>query len=99
MDTPSINNNNLSESRIPLTKKQRIYKFYEGDGSTASTIFIFFSICFVLISVLGLVLGSIHEFQIPIKQKHKPLTTNDISNSDNKNELFNKNGKMIKINF
>ncbi|KAE9548424.1 hypothetical protein FO519_008362 [Halicephalobus sp. NKZ332] len=49
--------------------KERIYRFTEGDGSFPSTVFTFLSICFVLISVLGLILGSIHEFQVPIQKK------------------------------
>lgn len=45
-----------------------MHRFCEGDGTIASTVFTFISICFVLISVLGLVLGSIEEFQIPYKR-------------------------------
>lgn len=45
--------------------RQRLHRFCEGDGTLASNIFTFLSICFVLISVFGLVLGSIEEFQIP----------------------------------
>ncbi|GMT35104.1 hypothetical protein PFISCL1PPCAC_26401 [Pristionchus fissidentatus] len=43
--------------------RHRIHLFCEGDGSLASTLFSFASISFVLISVIGLVLGSIHELQ------------------------------------
>ncbi|KHN86752.1 Potassium voltage-gated channel subfamily B member 2 [Toxocara canis] len=46
--------------------RMRIHRFCEGDGTIASTLFSFASISFVLISVLGLVIGSIHEFQQPI---------------------------------
>ncbi|VDK47193.1 unnamed protein product [Anisakis simplex] len=46
--------------------RMKIHRFCEGDGTTASTLFSFASISFVLISVLGLVFGSIHEFQQPI---------------------------------
>uniref|UniRef100_A0AC34Q271 BTB domain-containing protein n=1 Tax=Panagrolaimus sp. JU765 TaxID=591449 RepID=A0AC34Q271_9BILA len=62
------------------TLKNRIYKFTEGDGTCGSAVFTSFSICFVLISVLGLILGSIHEFQIPISKKgnvSKRLDPND----------------------
>ena len=44
--------------------RARIYAFCEGDGSLPSTLFTFGSISFVLISVIGLVLGSIHELQV-----------------------------------
>lgn len=44
--------------------RSRIHQFCEGDGSLFSTLFTFGSITFVLISVIGLVLGSIHEFQV-----------------------------------
>uniref|UniRef100_A0A915AWC9 Potassium channel tetramerisation-type BTB domain-containing protein n=4 Tax=Parascaris univalens TaxID=6257 RepID=A0A915AWC9_PARUN len=50
----------------PQTVRMRVRKFCEGDGSMASTLFSFASISFVLISVFGLVFGSIHEFQQPI---------------------------------
>ncbi|KAI6226120.1 hypothetical protein M3Y99_01328500 [Aphelenchoides fujianensis] len=50
------------------TMRERLYRFCEGDGTTASTIFAGISICFVLISVGGLVLGSIEEFQIPYER-------------------------------
>uniref|UniRef100_A0A9J2Q758 BTB domain-containing protein n=1 Tax=Ascaris lumbricoides TaxID=6252 RepID=A0A9J2Q758_ASCLU len=50
----------------PQTIRMRMHRFCEGDGSVASTLFSFASISFVLISVLGLVFGSIHEFQQPI---------------------------------
>uniref|UniRef100_A0AC34FQW0 BTB domain-containing protein n=1 Tax=Panagrolaimus sp. ES5 TaxID=591445 RepID=A0AC34FQW0_9BILA len=52
-----------------LTLRERIYQFTEGDGSYTSLIFTSLSIGFVLISVLGLVLGSIHEFQVQIHKK------------------------------
>ena len=48
--------------------RQRLHRFCEGDGSIPSTVFTFTSICFVLISVFGLVLGSIEEFQIPYQR-------------------------------
>ncbi|KAK6062285.1 K+ channel tetramerization domain protein [Cooperia oncophora] len=44
--------------------RSRIHHFCEGDGSLLSTLFTFGSISFVLISVIGLILGSIHEFQV-----------------------------------
>lgn len=44
--------------------RARIHAFCEGDGSLPSTLFTFGSISFVLISVIGLVLGSIHELQV-----------------------------------
>ncbi|ETN83674.1 K+ channel tetramerization domain protein [Necator americanus] len=52
----------------------RIHQFCEGDGSLLSTLFTFGSISFVLISVIGLILGSIHEFQVPIV-KHGKIST------------------------
>lgn len=48
----------------PQTIRMRMHRFCEGDGSVASTLFSFASISFVLISVLGLVFGSIHDFQV-----------------------------------
>uniref|UniRef100_A0A8R1HXR6 Ion_trans domain-containing protein n=1 Tax=Caenorhabditis japonica TaxID=281687 RepID=A0A8R1HXR6_CAEJA len=54
------------EKKIELhdrSLRSRIHQFCEGDGSLLSTLFTFGSITFVLISVIGLVLGSIHEFQ------------------------------------
>lgn len=44
--------------------RNRLHLFCEGDGSLPSTLFSFASISFVLISVIGLVLGSIHELQV-----------------------------------
>ncbi|PAV83856.1 hypothetical protein WR25_19593 [Diploscapter pachys] len=49
--------------------RSRIHRFCEGDGSFFSNCFTFASISFVLISVIGLVLGSIHELQVPIIKK------------------------------
>ncbi|EYC03531.1 hypothetical protein Y032_0093g2642 [Ancylostoma ceylanicum] len=54
--------------------RSRIHQFCEGDGSLLSTLFTFGSISFVLISVIGLILGSIHEFQVPIV-KHGRVST------------------------
>ncbi|CAJ0609884.1 unnamed protein product [Cylicocyclus nassatus] len=54
--------------------RSRIHHFCEGDGSLLSTLFTFGSISFVLISVIGLILGSIHEFQVPIV-KHGRVST------------------------
>ncbi|XGW32774.1 hypothetical protein V3C99_017357 [Haemonchus contortus] len=51
--------------------RSRIHHFCEGDGSLLSTLFTFGSISFVLISVIGLILGSIHEFQVPIVKHGK----------------------------
>ncbi|KAK5981630.1 Voltage-gated potassium channel [Trichostrongylus colubriformis] len=51
--------------------RSRIHHFCEGDGSLLSTLFTFGSISFVLISVIGLILGSIHEFQVPIVKRGK----------------------------
>ncbi|CAD6197305.1 unnamed protein product [Caenorhabditis auriculariae] len=51
------------------TTRMRIHQFCEGDGSLLSTLFTFGSISFVLISVIGLVLGSIHDLQVPIRKK------------------------------
>ncbi|VDO71371.1 unnamed protein product [Heligmosomoides polygyrus] len=44
--------------------RTRCHYFCEGDGTLLSTLFTFGSISFVLISVIGLILGSIHEFQV-----------------------------------
>uniref|UniRef100_A0A1I7TW82 BTB_2 domain-containing protein n=1 Tax=Caenorhabditis tropicalis TaxID=1561998 RepID=A0A1I7TW82_9PELO len=60
------------EKKIELhdhSLRSRIHQFCEGDGSLFSTLFTFGSITFVLISVIGLVLGSIHELQVPIYKK------------------------------
>lgn len=60
--------------------RQRIHEFCEGDGTLASTIFSFASIFFVLLSVLGLIIGSIHDFQVPIVKaglKNKTLLSPD----------------------
>ncbi|CAI5455340.1 unnamed protein product [Caenorhabditis angaria] len=59
------------EKKIELhdrSLRSRIHQFCEGDGSLFSTLFTFGSISFVLISVIGLVLGSIHELQVPIRK-------------------------------
>lgn len=72
------------DSSIPIRK--RISNFCEGDGSIGSTLFTFISIFFVLVSVIGLVMGSIHEFQIPIKILK---TSNQISNNLNSSKFFN----------
>ncbi|CAD5216826.1 unnamed protein product [Bursaphelenchus xylophilus] len=59
----------LAHKRSPdETMRQRLDRFCEGDGTLASTLFTFLSICFVLISVLGLVLGSIEDFQNPFEK-------------------------------
>ncbi|KAK6765997.1 hypothetical protein RB195_025733 [Necator americanus] len=88
--------NQLSASIEELTHKKdknlemrdrslrcRIHQFCEGDGSLLSTLFTFGSISFVLISVIGLILGSIHEFQVPIV-KHGKISTrvNNLSAGD-----------------
>lgn len=59
----------MSRKRNPdETLRERLCRFCEGDGTLPSTLFTFSSICFVLISVLGLVLGSIEEFQVPYER-------------------------------
>ncbi|KAF8353810.1 kvs-1 [Pristionchus pacificus] len=88
---------NMSESMEDLTNdgqkiepadrsmRHRIHVFCEGDGSLASTIFSFASISFVLISVIGLVLGSIHELQVPISKNgtiHVRVAENETTKSD-----------------
>ncbi|KAE9413353.1 hypothetical protein Angca_003773 [Angiostrongylus cantonensis] len=64
--------------------RSRIHRFCEGDGSLFSTLFTFGSISFVLISVVGLILGTIHDFQVPIL-KHGTLSrrVNNLSTVDN----------------
>ncbi|GMT06465.1 hypothetical protein PENTCL1PPCAC_28639 [Pristionchus entomophagus] len=63
--------------------RHRIHLFCEGDGSLPSTVFSFASISFVLISVIGLVLGSIHDLQVPIlKNGTSHIRINDTSKSD-----------------
>uniref|UniRef100_A0A0N5A9Z2 BTB domain-containing protein n=1 Tax=Syphacia muris TaxID=451379 RepID=A0A0N5A9Z2_9BILA len=51
------------------TIRQRIYGICDGDGSRISNFFVFISISFVLISVAGLIIGSIKDFQIPVMKK------------------------------
>lgn len=46
--------------------RRQIWNFCEGSGTFWSNIFSFASISFVLLSVSGLILGSIPEFQVPI---------------------------------
>ncbi|KAI6183642.1 Potassium voltage-gated channel subfamily F member 1 [Aphelenchoides bicaudatus] len=64
----SLDDLSSSKKRQNENIRQRLHRFCEGDGTLMSTIFTFVSICFVLISVLGLVLGSIEEFQIPYRR-------------------------------
>uniref|UniRef100_A0AC35FFH3 BTB domain-containing protein n=1 Tax=Panagrolaimus sp. PS1159 TaxID=55785 RepID=A0AC35FFH3_9BILA len=64
-----LSNTSKKRSLENLTLRERIYAITEGDGTICSLIFTSLSIGFVLISVLGLVLGSIHEFQVPINKK------------------------------
>lgn len=52
------------------TPRQRIYEIFEGDGSVISNLFIFASISFVLISVGGLIIGSVKEFQVSLNIGH-----------------------------
>lgn len=85
---PSLNptterKNSISESGLrPQGIRARIHHFCEGDGTAASTIFSFASISFVMVSVLGLIFGSLHEFQQPViknlsrKLPGKLLSTN-----------------------
>lgn len=80
--------NDVLKPSIPLTRKERISKCFEGDETIASTIFTFFSICFVLTSVLGLILGSIHEFQVPIQRSQKNYSKNLLTTT-----MFNDNDK------
>ncbi|KAI1713413.1 ion transport protein domain-containing protein [Ditylenchus destructor] len=80
-EVPSIDEFN----RKPLdpnseTWRQRIFRFCEGDGTLGSTIFTFLSICFVLISVLGLVLGSVQEFQVLIRTSQQNDSTMQLLN-------------------
>ncbi|CAB3400352.1 unnamed protein product [Caenorhabditis bovis] len=64
--------------------RYRIHQFCEGDGSLLSTLFTFGSISFVLISVIGLVLGSIHEFQVPVfKNETNSERIQNLSSVDN----------------
>ncbi|CAD5212468.1 unnamed protein product [Bursaphelenchus okinawaensis] len=59
----------LARKRSPDESiRQRLHRFCEGDGTMVSTLFTFASICFVLVSVLGLVLGSIEDFQHPYEK-------------------------------
>uniref|UniRef100_A0A7E4USD6 BTB domain-containing protein n=1 Tax=Panagrellus redivivus TaxID=6233 RepID=A0A7E4USD6_PANRE len=67
MEDLTINTKKRNSENGPI--RERMYHFFEGDGSFGSTVFTAVSIGFVLISVLGLVLGSIHEFQVPIHKK------------------------------
>uniref|UniRef100_A0A914XEG1 BTB domain-containing protein n=1 Tax=Plectus sambesii TaxID=2011161 RepID=A0A914XEG1_9BILA len=46
--------------------RRQIWNFCEGSGTFWSNIFSFVSIAFVLLSVCGLILGSIPELQVPI---------------------------------
>lgn len=48
--------------------RRKIWNFCEGDGTRMSTIFSIISIGFVIISVSGLVVGSIRDFQVPINR-------------------------------
>ncbi|KAI6181911.1 Potassium channel and Ion transport domain containing protein [Aphelenchoides besseyi] len=60
---------NINKKReVDETFKERLHRFIEGDNTKASAFFSFISIVFVLISVFGLVLGSIEEFQIPYER-------------------------------
>ncbi|KAJ1351060.1 hypothetical protein KIN20_006997 [Parelaphostrongylus tenuis] len=64
--------------------RSRIHNFCEGDGSLLSTLFTFGSISFVLISVIGLILGTIHEFQVPIvKYGAVSTSVNNVSTVNN----------------
>uniref|UniRef100_A0A914DSX1 BTB domain-containing protein n=1 Tax=Acrobeloides nanus TaxID=290746 RepID=A0A914DSX1_9BILA len=89
LDDLTLNKKNGSGEEEPLSA--RLYRFTEGDGSFGSTIFTFISICFVLISVLGLVMGSIQDFQVPI---HK---TGNSSKRFSKDESINRKGKDSNI--
>ncbi|KAI6217203.1 hypothetical protein M3Y95_01234300 [Aphelenchoides besseyi] len=64
--TDDLNANKKRE--VNETLKERLHRFVEGDNTKASALFSFISIAFVLISVFGLVLGSIEEFQIPYER-------------------------------
>ncbi|CAJ0955391.1 unnamed protein product, partial [Mesorhabditis belari] len=67
--------------------RSRLHAFCEGDGTFWSTLFTFISICFVLISVIGLVLGSIHEFQVPIIKKGRSHLRVNTSHENETEEL------------
>ncbi|WKY16217.1 hypothetical protein Q1695_001141 [Nippostrongylus brasiliensis] len=68
--------------------RSRIHHFCEGDGSLLSTLFTFGSISFVLISVIGLILGSIHEFQVPILKHGKVSTRVNLSAVNDPNVIW-----------
>ncbi|KAH7707747.1 CRE-KVS-1 protein [Aphelenchoides avenae] len=54
------------DNPVDESSRRRLRRYIDGDGTWQSSVFVFFSIFFVLLSVVGLIFGSIRDFQVPV---------------------------------
>ncbi|KAH7698836.1 CRE-KVS-1 protein [Aphelenchoides avenae] len=65
-DTATTVTGSACDKPVDESPRRRLRRFIDGDGTWQSSTFVFFSIFFVLLSVIGLILGSIRDFQVPV---------------------------------